>query len=128
MVKLLENPGPGNPPVPPTPVPGDVPPIPPGVKQISDAVLAFMPVLEQITGTNRKELTGQFIKFGLKGGSLDTLLNGFFGTQQKVQEAKIVRILKTSAIWIPVGLLLTGLVLITLIFYTKLLIILMGGL
>ncbi len=106
----------------PPPIPPDTPPpVPEGLKKVGDQINAFMPVVEQITGLDRKTLFLQLMKTGLKGGSLDTLLNGLMG-KPPAPEAKFVRYVKTLALWGPLAFFLTGIAIVGLYFFTKMMV------
>lgn len=124
MVKFLERfVGPGKPP---TPAPATEPvPVPAAVKEFGDMVNAAMPTIENVTGLTRRELTLQLLKTGLKGGGLDMFLAGLLG-KSPAQEIKFVRVVRTLAVWVPVGLGLTGLVLICLVIFAKIVLLLWG--
>jgi len=76
-----------------------------GVKQIANAIEQYMPILEQISGRSRVQLTADFIKAAAQGK-----LEGFFGDfisglgggdqqQQQVRPSKIERNVKVFAVW-----------------------------
>jgi len=94
------------------------PVVPPGFQQVVDSLDSFMPGIEQITGLSRKELTLHLVKAGIKGGSIDSVLGGLMG-KPPAADVKIVRLIKTFAIWIPIGIGLIGFILVSLLIYTK---------
>lgn len=99
MVKLFQGIRSGQPPDPAAPGHAE---IPEGLKQIGDTIETIMPMVERITGLNRKDIFLQLMKTGIKGGNLETFINGFLG-KPPAQEAKFVRYVKTLAIWVPVS-------------------------
>lgn len=102
------------------------PPIPPGMANIQQMADQFLPVIENITGLSRREIFLQLMKTGLRGGSLETLINGFMGKQVE-REAKFVRYVKTLAVWLPVAFLLGGLTIICLFAFAKIAFTMAGG-
>lgn len=124
MVKWFEGPA-----KPPAPVPGAAAAqeVPEGVKQFEKMANSLLPTIENITGLTRREIALHLLKTGVKGGSIDTFLNGLMGTPA-AKEIKFVRVVKTLAIWVPVGLGLTCLVIMCLYFFLLLMIRLMGAL
>jgi hypothetical protein len=103
------------------------PAIPIGIQQIADSADRFMPVIEQITGLTRREISLNVMKTGLRGGSLASFLDTLTG-QKPAPEAKLIKYVKTFAIWVPLSVLLFGFVLVTLFIYAKLMIHLVGTL
>ena len=120
MVKFFQDAGPGKPPAPAVEVPE-------GIRQIGDSIKAVMPMVEEITGLKRSDIFLQLMKTGLKGGNLETFINGFLG-KPPAQEAKFTRYVKTLALWGPLALFLIGLALVSLYFFVKVLVHLMGSL
>lgn len=94
------------------------PQVPEGIRQLSDGVQKFMPAIEQITGLDRKTIFMQLLKTGSRGGGLVELINGLSGTKP-APEAKFVKMLKTGAVWVPVGIGLTGLSIVLVVFFAK---------
>lgn len=101
------------------------PQVPEGIRQLADGVQKFMPMIEQVTGLDRKTIFMQLLKTGSRGGGLVELINGLSGTKP-APEAKFVKILKTAAIWVPVAILLTGLSLVGIVVFAKFLLMLVG--
>jgi hypothetical protein len=101
--------------------------MPPGAQQIVNGVNSFMPVIERVTGLNRREIFLQLMKSGVKGGNLLDVLTGLAGNKP-APEAKFVKYVKTLAIWVPVALGLTGFVVISLYILLKAASIMLGGL
>jgi hypothetical protein len=62
----------------------------------------FLPAIEQLTGLSRREIFLHLIKAGIRGGGVNGILEGLLG-QKPPQEAKFVRMVKTMAIWVPIG-------------------------
>ena len=125
MVRLLLNsdnpvPDPGGSPGPASPVPVPGPgEIPVGVQQIADTVEKFMPMVEQMTGLNRRELSLQLLRSGLRGGNINSFLDALTGNKP-APEAKFIRYVKVLAIWVPVAVLLFGIACVSVILYAKL--------
>ena len=122
MVKWFEGPA-----KPPAPAAAAAPEVPEGVKQFFGFIDAAMPMIEKTTGLNRKDIFLHILKTGFKGGGIDAFLKGFMDTPA-AKEIKFVRVVKTLAIWVPVGLGLTCLVIICLYFFIRLMVYAMGAL
>jgi hypothetical protein len=101
--------------------------IPEPAKNLFKTANAFMPYIEELTGMNRREITGHVLKIAVKGGNADGLIGALLGGKP-APEPKFVKYLKTGAIWVPVAIFLTGASLVGLVLFAKLLIHLMGGL
>lgn len=89
-----------------------------GLTQIGDTVERFVPVIEKITGLTRRDITLQLLKAGVKG-NMGGLLEGLMGKTPE-KPAKFERYVKIAAIWVPVAVLLFGMVIIALVFAFKL--------
>ena len=118
MVKLFQGPPP-----PPTPAPQ----VPEGVKQIANSLEAVMPYIERITGLTRRDLSLQLLKTGLKGGNLESLINGLVGYKPQ-PEAKIIRYVKIFAFWVPAFVFLMCAALVGAFVLFKLAMVLVGSL
>jgi len=94
--------------------------VPIGIQQMGNAIKSLMPMIEDITGTDRKTLTLTLLKTGLKGGSLVDLFTGL-ATPKPTPQAKIVTMFKTAVIYVPLFVALMGGTVIFLIFLAKLL-------
>lgn len=92
-----------------------------GVEQVANTVESFMPAIERITGLNRKDIFLQLLKSGFKG-NMNGFLDGLMGRQPE-KPSKFEKYIKTSAIWIPVGValfvLLVGGVFVVIVFLWK---------
>jgi hypothetical protein len=106
------------PPIPPAPT-AQAPQQPPMITNIANTVDAYMPALEQITGLTRREIFLHLLKTGLKGGSVESLVNGLIGGQAPQTDAKFVRYVKTLAVWVPVSILLLGLSVVSVVVFAK---------
>lgn len=84
-----------------------------GAKQIANMVDDFMPMVEQITGLNRREISLQLLKTGFRGGNLGSFLDALSGNPA-AKPSRFEKIVRTGAIWIPVGFGLMGLFFIAL--------------
>ena len=73
------------------------------VQNLQANVDRFLPVIEQITGLSRREIFLHILKTGMRGGGVDSLINGLLGQQKPNTDAKFVRYVKTLAIWVPVS-------------------------
>jgi len=102
------------------------PEIPVGVKQFTDGINNFMPVIEQVTGLTRREISLQLLKTGFKGGGIDSILSGLMG-QKPAPEAKFIKYVKTLALWVPVFIGLCGGVIIGLLLFTKMALAIIGA-
>lgn len=100
--------------------------IPVGVKQFSDGINNFMPMIEQVTGLTRREISLQLLKTGFKGGGIDSILSGLMG-QKPAPEAKFIKYVKTLALWVPVFIGLCGGVIIGLLLFTKMALAIIGA-
>jgi hypothetical protein len=118
----------GNPysPAAPGPAPAEAAPVPAGVQQIGDMLNAAMPLIEQITGLNRREISIQVLRSGLKGGGLDGIIAGLTGQIKPIAEPKFITYVKTIAVWVPIGLLVLGFGFITLYAYAMFIVRVMG--
>jgi hypothetical protein len=94
--------------------------VPEGIRQLAEGVQKFMPMIEQVTGLDRKTIFMQLLKTGSRGGGLVELINGLSGNRP-APEAKFVKMLKTGAIWIPVGIFLAGLSVVGVVVFAKIL-------
>jgi len=118
---LMQN-EPENPPI----SQGESPQIPAGAQQIANGVNAVMPMLEQISGLNRREISFQLLKGGLKGGSLESIFSGLAGNKPQ-PEAKFIKYVKTLAIWVPVAIFLLGISLVSILLFLKFSLLMIGG-
>jgi hypothetical protein len=100
------------------------PGMPPGVAQIVQSVNAFMPAIEQITGLTRRDIFLSLLKGGMKGQGFESILNTLMGHQEK--EVKFVKYVKVLAIWVPIAILLLGLSIVSIVLFTKFLIVVLG--
>ena len=98
--------------------------MPQGMAQVVNSVESFMPAVEKITGLTRRDISLALLKGGLKGGSLDSILNTLMGKRET--EVKFVRYVKTLAIWVPVAVFLFGLAVVGIILFAKFLIVVLG--
>lgn len=103
------------------------PDIPVGVQQFADGINNFIPIIEQVTGLTRREISLQLLKTGIKGGGIGDIFAGLMG-QKPAPEAKILRYAKTLIWVLPLGVLLTGASVVLVIGFAKLVIWMMGGL
>jgi len=95
--------------------------VPIGIQQIGNAIKDFMPMVEEITGLNRKEMiTLTLLKNGMKGSNLVDLITGL-ADPKPTPQAKIITMFKTAVIYVPLFLALMGGTVIFLVFLAKLL-------
>jgi hypothetical protein len=94
--------------------------MPVGIQQMGNAIKGFMPMMEEITGLNRKEITLTLLKNGLKGNNLVDLITGL-ADPKPTPQAKIITMFKTAVIYVPLFVALMGGTVIFLIFLAKLL-------
>jgi hypothetical protein len=94
--------------------------VPIGIQQIGNSVKSLMPMIEDITGLNRKEITLTLLKSGFKGNNLVDVLLGL-ATPKPTPQAKIVTMFKTAVIYVPLFVALMGGTVIFLFFLAKLL-------
>jgi|GEM_PF-5116614 len=94
--------------------------IPIGVQQMGNAVKSVMPMIEDITGLDRKTITLTLLKSGLKGNNLIDILTGL-ANPKPTPQAKIITMFKTAVIYVPLFVILMGGSVIFLIFLAKLL-------
>lgn len=94
--------------------------IPVGVQQMGNAVKSFMPMIEDITGLDRKTITLTLLKSGLKGNNIIDILTGL-ANPKPTPQAKIITMFKTAVIYVPLFVALMGGTVIFLIFLAKLL-------
>jgi hypothetical protein len=83
------------------------PAVPIGVQQIFKGIDQFMPMIENATGLNRREIALNLMKTGIKGGSISSIFDSLLG-QRPAPEPKFIRYVKIGAVWIPIALFLTG--------------------
>jgi hypothetical protein len=112
------------PPKPPAPAPAAELPEP--MKKIADQIETFMPMIENLTGLKRHEIFLHLLKTGVRGGSIDSFINGLMG-RAPAPEAKFVRYVKTLALWGPLAFFLMGLAIMGLYFFTKLMVNVIGA-
>jgi hypothetical protein len=94
--------------------------VPIGIQQIGNAIKDFMPMVEEITGLNRKEITLTLLKNGMKGGNLVDLITGL-ANPKPTPQAKIITMFKTAVVYVPLFVALMGGTVIFLVFLAKLL-------
>ncbi len=94
--------------------------VPIGIQQIGNSVKSFMPMIEDITGLNRKEITLTLLKSGFKGNNLVDILLGL-ANPKPTPQAKIITMFKTAVVYVPLFVALMGGTVIFLIFLAKLL-------
>jgi len=98
--------------------------MPVGIQQIGNAIKDFMPMIEDITGLNRKEITKEItltlLKNGMKGSNLVDLITGL-ADPKPTPQAKIITMFKTAVVYVPLFLALMGGTVIFLVFLAKLL-------
>jgi hypothetical protein len=98
--------------------------VPIGIQQMGNAIKSFMPMIEDITGLTRKEITKEItltlLKTGLKGNNLIDILTGL-ANPKPTPQAKIITMFKTAVIYVPLFVALMGGTVIFLIFLAKLL-------
>ena len=63
--------------------------VPIGIQQMGNAVKSIMPMVEEITGLNRKEITLNLLKSGLKGNNIVDILTGL-ANPKPTPQAKII--------------------------------------
>ena len=87
-------------------LPAESPPGNLGAKQIATVIEQYMPIIEQISGRSRAQLTSDFIKAAARGkieGFFSELVSGIGGgdtqQQQQVRPSKIERNVKVFAVW-----------------------------
>jgi len=94
--------------------------MPVGIQQIGNAIKGFMPMLEEISGLDRKEITLTLLKNGVKGGNLVDLITGL-ADPKPTPQAKIITMFKTAVVYVPLFVALMGGTVIFLVFLAKLL-------
>lgn len=94
--------------------------IPIGIQQMGNAVKGVMPLIEDITGLDRKTITLTLLKTGFKGNNIVDLLTGL-ANPKPTPQAKIITMFKTFVIYVPLFVALMGGTVIFLIFLAKLL-------
>jgi len=94
--------------------------VPIGIQQMGNAVKSFMPLIEDVTGLDRKTITLTLLKTGFKGNNIVDLLTGL-ANPKPTPQAKIITMFKTAVIYVPLFVALMGGTVIFLIFLAKLL-------
>lgn len=94
--------------------------VPIGIQQMGNAVKSIMPMVEEITGLNRKEITLNLLKSGLKGNNIVDILTGL-ANPKPTPQAKIITMFKTAVVYVPLFVALMGGTVIFLVFLAKLL-------
>jgi hypothetical protein len=102
--------------------------IPETLEKLRPTLKGLMDLAEDITGIPKRELSMAFIKGGLKGGSVDSVLSFLGASTKPAAKDKWLERVKALAIWGPVAIFGLGLAFFFLIIMMKLMIKMVGGL
>jgi hypothetical protein len=101
---------------------------PEAVVRIGAQVKAVMPIIEDITGLSRRDITLALLKGTAKGGSVEGVINFLTGQQKTPPRDKFMDRIKALAIWGPVAFFGFGLAIFFLFFMMKIMVHMAGGL